>query len=96
MSAGGTYAELLLAGQWRGDAARFYLGRGENERRAMTDIPIEGSDDEPSKLSVSLFFPPSSLSRGSRDVLPLATSAREGALGVRSELWAEVHLDMLV
>ena len=48
MSAGGTYAELLRAGQWRGNAARFYLGLGENELRALTDIPIEGSDDEPS------------------------------------------------
>ena len=48
MSSGGTYAQLLRVCQWRGNAVRFYLDLGEDERRAMTDILIEGSEDEPS------------------------------------------------
>ena len=48
ISAGGAYARLLRPGQWRGNAVKFYLDLGEDERRAMTDIFFEGSGDEPS------------------------------------------------
>ena len=48
VAAGGTFAQLLRAGQWRGNAVRLYLDLGEDERRAMTDILIEGSDDDQS------------------------------------------------
>ena len=58
ISARGTYAQLLRARQWRGDAVRFYLDLGEDERRAMAGILIEGSEDEPSQLSVLCLPPP--------------------------------------
>ena len=48
VAAGGTFAQLLRAGQWHGNAVRLYLDLGEDERRAMTDILIEGSDDDQS------------------------------------------------
>ena len=47
MSAGGTLARLLRAGQWRGCAVRAHLDLDEEENGAMMDILIEGSDDEP-------------------------------------------------
>ena len=68
---------------------RFHLVLSEGERRAMVELLIEGSPDEPLKLS------PSPLSSGSRGVTPLLTSARFGTFGVLSELRIEVHLDML-
>ena len=46
--AGGPFAQLLRAGQLRRNAVRAYIDFGEDERKAMTDIPIEGSFDEPS------------------------------------------------
>ena len=58
MSAGGTFAQLLRAGQWRGYAVKFYPDPGEAGRRAMTDILIEGSEAEPSLLSSSSRPPP--------------------------------------
>ena len=48
VSAGGTFDQLFRAGQWRGNAVRAKLDRDEDERRAMTDILIGGSDVEPS------------------------------------------------
>ena len=47
MSAGGTAAQLLRAGWWRGGAVRLVLDLTEGERRAMGDILIEVSEDEP-------------------------------------------------
>ena len=40
MFAGGTFAQLPGACQWRGNAVRFYLDLDEGERRAMADILI--------------------------------------------------------
>ena len=48
MSAGGRFAQLLRAGQWRGNAVGFYLHLSEDARRAIADILIEDSDNEPS------------------------------------------------
>ena len=48
MSAVGTWLQLRRAGQLRGNAVRLYLDLGEDERRSMTYILIEGSEDEPS------------------------------------------------
>ena len=50
MFAGGTLAQLLRAGQWRGCGVRAYLDLDEEENRAMMDILIEGSGDEPKLL----------------------------------------------
>ena len=47
MSAGGTFAQLLRAGQRGGEAVRFYLDISEGGRRAMADILFEASGDEP-------------------------------------------------
>ena len=77
MSAGGTFAQLLRAGQWRGNAVRAHLDLGEAARRVMVDILIEDPDDEPSELSLS---PQPYLSAESRGVTPLVTSAQMGGL----------------
>ena len=46
MSPGGAYAQLLRAGQWRGNAVLFYLDPSEGGRRGMADILFEDSDGE--------------------------------------------------
>ena len=90
MSAGGTNAQLLRASQRRGDAARFYLDQGG-------DILIEGSEYELSRdretSSVSFSSPCPGIARRPS---ALGVRPRGRAFGVRSELRAEVHLDMLV
>ena len=48
MPGGGSDAQLLRAGQWRGHAVRLYFDIGEDERRALTDILVEDSEDKPS------------------------------------------------
>ena len=93
VSAGGSFAQFLRAGQWRGNPVRAYLGLGGDERRALTDILIEGSDDEPPKLPLSCSF---SASIESRSVCPLLAFAGKGAFGVLGDLRIEVYLDMLV
>ena len=55
--AGGTSAQPLRAGQWRGNAVRVYPDLGEDERRAVADIVIEDSDAEPSSLFLALLPP---------------------------------------
>ena len=47
LSAGGTLAQRLRAGQSRGRDVRLYPYLDEGERRAMTGISMEGSDDGP-------------------------------------------------
>ena len=59
----------------------------------MTDILIEGSDDEPSLQCLS---PSPSLPIVSLGAFPFLTSARMGGLGVLDGLRIEVFLDMLV
>ena len=56
MPASGTFAQLLRAGQWRGNAMRVLRGPSEGEGRAMADILIGGSEDEPLELLFSLSF----------------------------------------
>ena len=46
LGAGGSFARLLRAGQWRSPAYRLYLDLGVEETKTMAPIPIEASDDE--------------------------------------------------
>ena len=75
MSAGRTFPQLLRAGQWRGDAAHFFLDLDEGERRATAAILMEGSEEEPISTTVSFFL------LGSRGLTPLLTSARRETFG---------------
>ena len=47
VSARRTFAQLLRAGQRRGDAVRFYPDLEGDGRQAVADIPIEDSEREP-------------------------------------------------
>ena len=46
LEAGGSFAQLLKAGQWHSSAYRLYLDLGMEENRAMAEVMIEQSDDE--------------------------------------------------
>ena len=54
MTAGGTFAQLLRAGQWRRNAARFSPNVSEGERRPAADISTDGPADE----SLAVALPP--------------------------------------
>ena len=45
MEAGGSFAQLVLAGQWRPSAYRLYLDLGVEDTRAMAPVRIEASED---------------------------------------------------
>ena len=46
LEAGGSFAQLLKAGQWHSSAFRLYLDIGVEETKAMAAATIEASDDE--------------------------------------------------
>ena len=46
LEAGGSFAQLLRAGQWHSSAFRLYLDLGVEEKKAMAAVLIEASDDE--------------------------------------------------
>ena len=46
LEAGGSFAQLLRAGQWHSSACRLYLDLGVEEKKAMAAVLIEASDDE--------------------------------------------------
>ena len=46
LEAGGSFAQLLKAGQWHSSAYRLYLDLGMEENKAMAQVMIEQSDDE--------------------------------------------------
>ena len=45
LAAGGTFAQLLRAGQWHSSAYRLYLDMGGEEAKAMASVLIEDSDE---------------------------------------------------
>ena len=45
LDAGGTFAQLLKAGQWHSSAYRLYLDLGGEEAKAMASVLIEDSED---------------------------------------------------
>ena len=46
LEAGGSFAQLLKAGQWHSSAFRLYLDLGVEEKKAMAEVLIEHSDEE--------------------------------------------------
>ena len=47
LSVGGTFAQLLEAGQWHSSAYQLYIDLGREGPQAVADIRIEASDVEP-------------------------------------------------